>query len=168
MQVFYGNKKQPSGRTADLSQYWSRKPRIGPGFSTWMVEVLRLHHFRIEWSRRRESDPRDRLGKPKFCHWTTPANIGVWLGWLESNQCISDSKSGALPLGYTPLYLRQRLLFPAAKIMLVYNKVYNKVYNIVDGGYCLCYALSKLFSRPRDKAAREPACIRLFRALRGK
>ena len=27
------------------------------------------------WSRRRESNPRDRLGKPKFCHWTTPANM---------------------------------------------------------------------------------------------
>ena len=27
----------------------------------------------------------------------------LWLGWLDSNQRMRESKSRALPLGYTPL-----------------------------------------------------------------
>ena len=34
--------------------------------------------------------------------------ISTWLGWLGSDQRISDSESDALPLGYTP---RQRLFY---------------------------------------------------------
>ena len=29
----------------------------------------------------------------------------VWQGWLDSNQRVRESKSLALPLGYTPVYL---------------------------------------------------------------
>ena len=28
-----------------------------------------------------------------------------WLGWEDSNRRMPESKSGALPLGYTPMYL---------------------------------------------------------------
>ena len=32
-----------------------------------------------------------------------------WLGWLDSNQRMRESKSRALPLGYTPIWkVRQR------------------------------------------------------------
>ncbi len=31
------------------------------------------------------------------------------LGWLDSNQRMAESKSAALPLGYTPLRYRARL-----------------------------------------------------------
>lgn len=31
----------------------------------------------------------------------------IWLGWLDSNQRVRESKSLALPLGYTPIYIRQ-------------------------------------------------------------
>ena len=30
----------------------------------------------------------------------------VWQGWLDSNQRMRESKSLALPLGYTPVYLQ--------------------------------------------------------------
>ena len=29
----------------------------------------------------------------------------MWLGWLGSNQRMRESKSRALPLGYTPIWL---------------------------------------------------------------
>ena len=34
---------------------------------------------------------------PKVC-------LICWLGWLGSNQRMPESKSGALPLGYTPIF----------------------------------------------------------------
>jgi hypothetical protein len=33
---------------------------------------------------------------------STPANNRVWLGRLDSNQGMAESKSAALPLGYAP------------------------------------------------------------------
>ena len=29
----------------------------------------------------------------------------TWLGWLDSNQRMRESKSRALPLGYTPIWV---------------------------------------------------------------
>lgn len=31
----------------------------------------------------------------------------TWLGWLDLNQRMTESKSVALPLGYTPLFCLQ-------------------------------------------------------------
>lgn len=31
-------------------------------------------------------------------------NLKAWLGWLDLNQRMTESKSVALPLGYTPKY----------------------------------------------------------------
>ncbi len=32
---------------------------------------------------------------------------GFWLGWPDSDRRVPESKSGALPLGYTPIYLQR-------------------------------------------------------------
>ena len=50
---------------------------------------------------------RRRSGVSDTCRWRQgercAACAEVWLGWLDSNQRMRESKSRALPLGYTPL-----------------------------------------------------------------
>ena len=53
------------------------------------------------WSRWWESNSRSQLGRLKFYHWTTPANDG-WGTWIRTRE-MQESKSCALPLGYTPI-----------------------------------------------------------------
>ncbi|GEM_PF-1892736 len=43
-------------------------------------------------------------------------SIPTWLGWLDSNQRMTESKSVALPLGYTPIILFYCLIPKYAKL----------------------------------------------------
>ena len=42
-------------------------------------------------------------GRPRY----PPGQLSVWLGRLDLNQRIPESESGALPLGYAPIFISQ-------------------------------------------------------------
>ena len=54
------------------------------------------------------------------------AYIG-WLGWLDLNQRMPESKSGALPLGYTPIYTSSHMtslaLYPTGIRFTIVNRI---------------------------------------------
>ena len=97
------------------------------------LSVVDTNHYMtsLYWSRRRESNPYDHLGKVEFYHWTTTtfwwaraesncqgflrgflrplclpiSSLAHWLGWMGSNHRIVSSKLTVLPLDYAPRYL---------------------------------------------------------------
>ncbi len=45
----------------------------------------------------------------------------TWLGWLDSNQRMRESKSRALPLGYTPMWSEARAGADAPALSLIWG-----------------------------------------------
>ena len=43
-------------------------------------------------------------GRPYLERGNMELAVTMWQGWLDSNQRMRESKSLALPLGYTPVY----------------------------------------------------------------
>jgi hypothetical protein len=79
--------------------------------------MLRIKLNEINPHRRSDFTRRRRISRPQAFHKSRKGFISLkkalanasaffWLGWLDSNQRMTESKSVALPLGYTPRYMQ--------------------------------------------------------------
>ena len=84
-----------------------RVRRIGLPYSAWKADVLPLNYTRINNKSGDSEETRtlDPLIKSQLLYHLSYRVISgnKWLGQLDSNQRMTESKSVALPLGYAPI-----------------------------------------------------------------